>query len=280
MKSCGSGAMMRFAPDRAPVRDVVLGVPAGEVDVAHLRGRAAAAPLLAHQPELHARLLQQLGEGARVGGAVEGGLAVDEEDRLAADRDVEPLRPVGARAPGRPGCASSSPSTGSLWRSARRSFQRLPALALVAGRDHQRAHRLDDVDRARAVAVEVAGEQRVRAAQLARAALRAVHVVVGHVLDVDEALLHRDDVRVEGGRRVLLVARDLHHRADLAAELVAGREAAVRVAAPLLDEGLGQPAVAVRVIAVPARVVRPGVRHCDPSSVVTDRTIPGLGERR
>ena len=81
--------------DRAPVGDVVLGVLAREVDVAHLGGRAAAAPLLAHQPELDAGLLQQLRERARVGGAVEGRLAVDEQDRLAADRDVEAVGPVG-----------------------------------------------------------------------------------------------------------------------------------------------------------------------------------------
>ena len=52
--------------DRAPVRDVVLGVLEREVDVAHLGRRAAAAPLLAHQPELDAGLLQQLRERARV----------------------------------------------------------------------------------------------------------------------------------------------------------------------------------------------------------------------
>ena len=40
--------------DRAPVGDVVVGVLAREVDVAHLGRRAAAAPLLAHQPELDA----------------------------------------------------------------------------------------------------------------------------------------------------------------------------------------------------------------------------------
>src|SRR3712207_3603369 len=74
----------------------------------------------------------------------------------------------------------------------------------------------------------------------------------GHVLDVDEALLHRDDVRVEGRRRVVLVARDLHDGADLAAELVPGGEAAVRVRAPLLDEGLLEPAVAGGVVAVAA----------------------------
>jgi hypothetical protein len=48
-----------------------------------------------------------------------------------------------------------------------------------------------------------------------------VHVVVRDVLDVHEALLHRDDVRVEGGGRVVLVAGDLRDGTDLAAELVA-----------------------------------------------------------
>ena len=40
--------------DRAPVGDVVVGVLAREVHVAHLRRRPAAAPLLAHQAELDA----------------------------------------------------------------------------------------------------------------------------------------------------------------------------------------------------------------------------------
>ena len=122
--------------DRAPVGDVVLGVLAGEVDVAHLGGRAAAAPLLAHEAELVARRLQQLGEGARVGGAVERRLAVDEQDRLAADRDVEPLGPVGdvllgdphvARAPARCGprrgarSTASSPRARCRWRPSARA---------------------------------------------------------------------------------------------------------------------------------------------------------------
>ena len=102
--------------------------------------------------------------------------------------------------------------------------------------DGERPHRLDDVDGARAEAVEVAGEQGVRAAQLAGAALGAVDVVGGDVGDVELAALHRDDVRVEGGRRPRLVALDLGDRADLAAELVARREAVVRGVAPLLDE--------------------------------------------
>ena len=47
---------------------------------------------------------------------------------------------------------------------------------------------LTSFDGVRPVPVEVAGEQRVRAAQLARPALRAVHVVVGDVLDRQVAL--------------------------------------------------------------------------------------------
>ena len=105
--------------DRAPVGDVVLGVLAGEVDVAHLGGRAAAAPLLAHQAELDARRLQQLRERARVGGAVEGRLAVDEQDRLAADRDVEALGPVGDVLLGD---VDRRPAPARCGRSARRSF--------------------------------------------------------------------------------------------------------------------------------------------------------------
>ena len=41
-----------------------------------------------------------------------------------------------------------------------------------------------------------------------------MHVVLGDVLDRQVALVHRDDVGVEGGRRVALVARDLHDRAN------------------------------------------------------------------
>ena len=218
--------------DRSPVGDVVLGVLAGEVGVAHLGGRAAAAPLLAHEAELDAGELQEPGEGARVRGAVEGRLAVDEQHALAADRDVEPVRPVGHVLLGDGHVAEHR-----LVVVGRQALvPQLPRRALVAGLDHQRAHRLDDVDRARAVAVEVAGEERVRAAQLARAALGAVDEVVGHVRDADEALLHRHDVGVEGRRRVVLVAGDLHHRAHLAAELVPRGEAPVGVVAPALGE--------------------------------------------
>src|SRR3712207_6976960 len=51
--------------------------------------------------------------------------------------------------------------------------------------------------------------QRVRAAQLAGSALGAVDVVGSHVGDVELPALHRDHVRVEGGRGPGLVALDL-----------------------------------------------------------------------
>ena len=88
--------------DRAPVGDVVLGEAPRLVDVAHLRGRPAAAPLLLHEAELDARLLEDLRHRARDGRAVERRLAVAEEDGLAADRQVEALRPSRRRAPARP----------------------------------------------------------------------------------------------------------------------------------------------------------------------------------
>src|SRR3712207_8705284 len=53
--------------------------------------RSAAAPLVLHEAELVAGHLQHLRHGPRDRRPVEGGLAVDEQDRLAADRDVEPL---------------------------------------------------------------------------------------------------------------------------------------------------------------------------------------------
>src|SRR4029079_8784775 len=105
--------------------------------------------------------------------------------------------------------------------------------------DGKSADRLDEVHRAGAEAVEVAGEQRVRAAQLAGAALGAVDVVGGDVLHRPLALLHRDDVGVERGRRPRLVALDLHDRAHLAAELVTAAVAVVRSVAPLLHELVG-----------------------------------------
>ena len=116
----------------------------------------------------------------------------------------------------------------------------LPLRLVHAALHGERPHRLDDVDRARPEPVEVTGEERVRAAQLARAALGAVDVVGGDLLDGQLALVHRDDVGVERRRGPGLVAGHLHHRADLAAELVARREAVVRRVAPLLGELLGR----------------------------------------
>ena len=80
--------------DRPPVVDVVPGELARPLDVPHLRGRTAAAPLLAHQSELDTRRLEDPGGGARHRRAVERPFAVAEEDRLAADRDVEAGGPV------------------------------------------------------------------------------------------------------------------------------------------------------------------------------------------
>ena len=57
-------AMIRLTPDGAPVRQIVLGERPGLLDVPHLGSRATAAPLLVHQAELDARLLQHLGGGA------------------------------------------------------------------------------------------------------------------------------------------------------------------------------------------------------------------------
>ncbi len=216
----------------APVVEVVLCEALRLVDVPHLRGRASAAPLLAHQPELVARKLQDLGDGAGDGGAVERRLAVDEQHRLAADREVEPVGPVAHVLLTDRGLAQHrlvGALVGAL-------VPRPPRRLVHATLDGERAHRLDHVDGAGPEAVEVAGEERVGAAQLAGAALGAVDVVGGDLLDRHLALVHRDDVGVEGGGRPRLVAGHLHHRADLAAELVARGEAVVRRVAPLLGE--------------------------------------------
>src|SRR5581483_11377819 len=159
--------------------------------------------------------------------------AVAEEDRLAADRQVEPVGPI---AYARLRRLLVEPEDGLALRTVGRLVPALPARLLDAALDRERAHRLDEVDRPRAEAIEVAGEERVRAAELAGAAHRAVDVVARDVLDPEVALLHRDDVRVKRGRRVGLVAGHLRDRADLAAELVAGAEAVVRGVPPLRDE--------------------------------------------
>ena len=216
----------------APVGEVVLGEPAGLVGVSHLCCGAAAAPLLGHQAELVAGALEDLGYRPRDRRAVEGGLAVHEQDRCAADRKVEPVGPVADvfLADGR---VAEHGLVGAFFGRLVPAQPRRLVDALVDGK---RSHRLDDVDGAGAEAVEVTGEQCVRAAQLARPALRAVDVVGGHIRDVKVVALDRHDVGVECRRRPRLVARDLHHRAHLAAELVARREAVVGAVVPLRQE--------------------------------------------
>ena len=88
--------------DRAPVGDVVLGVLAGEVDVAHLGGRAAAAPLLAHQPELDARRPAAAG---RRRACRRSGRTPPRSRRTGSSRrrpGCRAPRPSRRRAPGRP----------------------------------------------------------------------------------------------------------------------------------------------------------------------------------
>ena len=224
--------------DGAPVLDVVAREPLGLVEVAHLGGRAAAAPLLAHEAELDPGRLQHLGDRARLGGAVERRLAVAEEDRLAAGRQVEVGRPVADVLLGDRRLAVDDRLVLAL---VGQRVPALPARLLDARLDALRPDRLDEIDRARAKAVEVPREQRVRTAQLARPALRAVDVVASDLLELQQALVHRDDVRVERGRRMALVPRDLRDRADLTAELVARAVAVVGGVAPLVEELPGQP---------------------------------------
>ena len=88
--------------DRAPVGDVVLGVPAGEVDVAHLGGRAAAAPLLAHEPELAPR---RPAAAARTRACRRSGRTPPRSRRTGSSRrrpGCRGPRPSRRRAPGRP----------------------------------------------------------------------------------------------------------------------------------------------------------------------------------
>jgi hypothetical protein len=239
--------------DRPPVGDVVLGEAARLLDVAHLRRRPAAAPLLGHEAELHARRLEDAGDRARQRRAVEGGLAVAEEDGVAADRQAQPVGPV--RHPLlRDRCAVQHRLVPAR---VRELVPLLPARLVDAGVDRERPHRLHQVHRAGAEAVEVAGEERVGAAQLARAALGAVDVVAGDVLDAEHALLHADHIGVERRGRVRLVPGDLHHRAHLTAELVARAETVVRGRPPLLDEFLRR--------AVDGPLGRPWLLHVSPS---------------
>jgi hypothetical protein len=201
-----------------PVQHVVLGHLVRDVDVARLPHGPAAAPLFPHEAELDASGPEEERDCARHRGAEEGRLAVGKEDRLAADRDVEPRRPGSHLALARLDVPAEdrlvAPAVGEVGPA-------LPALLMDALLDRQRANRFYDVDRSLPEPVEVAREEGVRAAQLAGPAHRAVHVVLCDILHRQMALFHGNDVCVEGGRRVPLIAGHLHHRTDLAAELVA-----------------------------------------------------------
>ena len=205
----------------APVGQIVLGESPGLLDVPHLGSRATAAPLLVHQAELEARLLQHLGGGTGVRRTVERGLAVDEHDRLAADRDLETFCPVtdvilavGLAVPGA--------EHGLVLEFVRQPVPELPTVPVQPFVDHQCPRGPYHLHRLGPRLIEVTDEQGVRAPDLTRSALGAVDVVIGDVLDVEQTLVHRNDVGVERGRRMVLVPRHLGYRADLAAELVAG----------------------------------------------------------
>ena len=138
--------------DRPPVGDVVgRQLPRG-VEVAHLCRRPAAAPLFAHQAELDTRHRQQLGGRARDARPVEGRLAVDEQDRLASDRQIEPLCPAGHVLLGDRDVDDRLVLLveGGL-------HPALPVRLLHARLDRQRPHRLDDLHGLCPVAVEVTG---------------------------------------------------------------------------------------------------------------------------
>ena len=120
--------------------------------------------------------------------------------------------------------------------------ERVPALPLRlldALLDSERSHCLDQIDRARPKAVEVAGKEGVRAAELAGPALRAVDVVAAtsSIPRCPFSMATTFAWNAVGGMG--LVSGHLHDGADLAAELVARAEAAIRGVAPLLDELLG-----------------------------------------
>ena len=217
----------------APVDHVVLGHLVGDVHIAGLPHRTTAAPLLIHQTELDATRAQEQSHRSWHRGAVEGGLAVREQDSLPTGRNVQAGRPRPHLAPR--GLAGPSehrlvtPTVGELGPS-------LPVLLMNAALHGERADRLDHVDGPLTEAIEVTGHQRVGAAKLAGPAHGAVDVVLGHVLDREMAFLHRDDVGVERGRAVALVPGDLHDRTDLAAELMPRAEAVVGDVAPLFKE--------------------------------------------
>ena len=112
----------------------------------------------------------------------------------------------------------------------------LPAVAVETLVDHQGSRRAHHFHGLGAGLVEVADEQRVGATDFASAALHAVDVVVGDVLDVEQAAVHRDDVGHERRRRVVFVSGHLHYRAHFTAELVARGIAVVPIFPPAFDE--------------------------------------------
>src|SRR4051812_3413780 len=111
---------------------------------------------------------------------------------------------------------------------------------MYAGVDCEAAYRLDEVHRPGAEPVEVAGEERVGATQLARAALRAVDEVAGDIRYFKVTVVETDHVSVKRGRGPRFIPRHLHDRAHLAAKLVPGRIAVVCGVAPLRCELGGQ----------------------------------------
>ena len=224
---------MRFAPDRAPVGDVVLREAPRLLGVAHLGGRPAAAPLLAHQAELDAAGAQQLRDGPRLRRAVEGRLAVAEQDRLAAHRQVELRGPVGDP------LLRDAVQHGLVLQLVRGQVPALPARLVDAAVHRQRAHGLDEVDGAGAEAVEVAGEDACSGSAARRRRTACSGRSPRRRPRCQEALVHRHDVGVERGRAVRLVVGHLQHRADLPAELVTRAEAVVRRVPPLVEQPAG-----------------------------------------
>ena len=118
--------------------------------------------------------------------------------------------------------AAVVPSTGSFLSSLVSSFQTFQPVAVQPLVDHQRPCGPHDLHGLGPSLVEVADEQACWGTGSHSPALGAVDVVIGDVVDVEQALVHRDDVGVERGRRVVLAPGHLGDRADLAAELVAG----------------------------------------------------------
>jgi hypothetical protein len=196
----------------APVLQVVAGELLVDVDVAHLERRAAAAPLVVHQPELDPCLAQQQADRLRHLGLAVGGHAVAEQDRVAAPRQVEVVGPV--RHLGRISLHLVAVGDGVV-------VPLLPGATLDPSLDAGGPYRLDQLHQLGPVAVEVAGEQGVGAAQLTGAALGAIGVLLVGVLQLDQAAGHGGHGGMEAVAGVLLVAGHLVDGARLAAELVA-----------------------------------------------------------